>query len=187
MAHSEWIQLTSTAVDAINGIVPTLIASHSHLLYQSTLTSLIPIYLPLILPHGVDKLRVATSSLLPPLFEKLSDGKDRISKPAEEALIRFAQLILSDPSSSASSNLSSSGRGKEKESAIQIYERLLAGVLEGKNPRGKVGAMRVLVGVRVESRTLGLKALLPLLVALLEDGDGSVRDEAKSVSIFLIK
>jgi CLIP-associating protein 1/2 len=60
-------------------------------------------------------------------------------------------------------------------------------VLEGKNPRGKVGAMRVLVGVRVESRTLGLKALLPLLVALLEDGDGSVRDEAKSVSIFLIK
>lgn len=53
--------------------------------------------------------------------------------------------------------------------------------MEGKQARGKVGAMRVLVRVR-EGRGVGLKHWLPVLVALLEDSDGAVRDEAKIVS-----
>jgi hypothetical protein len=53
--------------------------------------------------------------------------------------------------------------------------------MEGKHARGKVGAMRVLVRVR-EGRGVGLKHWLPVLVALLEDSDGAVRDEAKIVS-----
>ena len=170
------------AIDAINGLIPTLIASHSHLLYQSTLTSLLPTYLPHLAPLGLEKVRSTAVAILPSLFDKLSDGKDRVSKPAEEALVRFAQTCLADTPLSSSATLTSSGRGKEKESPAQIYERLLTDVLAGKNPRGKVGVMRVLVGVRAQSRTIGLKALLPSLVAALEDGDGSVREEAKSVS-----
>ena len=100
--------------------------------------------------------------------------------------MRFAQLILADSSSFNSVSLTSSGRGKEKESPSQTFERLLSDVLAGKNPRGKVGAMRVLVGARAQSRTMGLKPLLPLLVASLEDGDGSVRDEAKIVRAFFV-
>ncbi|GHJ86862.1 hypothetical protein NliqN6_3264 [Naganishia liquefaciens] len=179
-------ELTVVAIDAINGLIPTLIASHSHLLYQSTLTSLLPTYLPHLAPLGLEKVRSTAVAILPSLFDKLSDGKDRVSKPAEEALVRFAQTCLADTPLSSSATLTSSGRGKEKESPAQIYERLLTDVLAGKNPRGKVGVMRVLVGVRAQSRTIGLKALLPSLVAALEDGDGSVREEAKSTLIALL-
>lgn len=112
-------------------------------------------------------------------MDKLADAKERVHKPAEESLVVFGKTIFSHPSAAA--NLSSSGRGKEKESPVQVYERLITSVMEGKNPRSKVGAMRVLVGVRAETRTLGLKPFLPILVAMLEDSDGAVREESKSV------
>lgn len=92
----------------------------------------------------------------------------------------FGKQLFAHSSAGGGGNLSASGRGKEKESPAQLWERLVMGVMEGKNARGKVGAMRVLVGVR-ERRGGGLKAWLPILVGLLEDSDGAVRDEAKTV------
>lgn len=60
----------------------------------------------------------------------------------------FGKQLFAHSSAGGGGNLSASGRGKEKESPAQLWERLVMGVMEGKNARGKVGAMRVLVGVR---------------------------------------
>jgi hypothetical protein len=126
---------------------------------------------------------------MPPLLEKLNDAKERVHKPAESCLIDLGNAVFRKPSSSTSNtNLSSStgsvstGKGKEKETSVQMYERILVSAFEAKGSRSKVGGMRVLCGVRQQTRGLGLKMFLPLLVAMLEDGDGSVREEAKSVS-----
>ncbi|KAJ9096472.1 hypothetical protein QFC21_005294 [Naganishia friedmannii] len=185
--------LPPTSVDAITLLIPTLLTSHSHLLYQSTLTSLLPTYLPLIPSTPADKHRVAVHQIMPPLLEKLNDAKERVHKPAESCLIDLGNAVFRKPSSSsANNNLSSStgstatGKGKEKETSAQMYERMLISALEAKGPRSKVGGMRVLCGVRQQTRGLGLKMFLPLLVGMLEDGDASVREEAKSALIDLL-
>ncbi|KAJ9127352.1 hypothetical protein QFC24_000759 [Naganishia onofrii] len=186
-------ELPPTAVDAITLLIPTLLTSHSHLLYQSTLTSLLPTYLHLIPSTPADKLRAAVHQIMPPLLEKLNDAKERVHKPAESCLIDLGNAVFRKPSSSTiNTNLSSStgsvstGKGKEKETSVQMYERILVSAFEAKGSRSKVGGMRVLCGVRQQTRGLGLKMFLPLLVAMLEDGDGSVREEAKSTIIDLL-
>ncbi|KAJ9114256.1 hypothetical protein QFC22_005708 [Naganishia vaughanmartiniae] len=144
--------------------------------------------------RAADKLRVAVHQIMPPLLEKLNDAKERVHKPAESCLIDLGNVVFRKPSSSStsSSNLSSStgsvatGKGKEKETSAQMYERILVSAFEAKGSRSKVGGMRVLCGVRQQTRTLGLKIFLPLLVGMLEDGDGSVREEAKSTLVDLL-
>lgn len=173
-------------MDALTTLLPTLIASHSHLLYTSTL-DLLPAFLPL-LRANTDGLRAGTTAIVPALLDKVADGKERVYRPAEEALVRFGMELFAHHPSSAGGALSSSGRGRERDppasasaSAAQVWERLLLGTLEGKLARAKVGVMRVLVGVRSGTRNVGLKAWLPAFVAGLEDSDGTVRDEARTV------
>ena len=72
-------------------------------------------------------------------------------------------------------------RGKHKESVLEVYDRGLKEVLEGKHAKAKVEVMRVLLELRTEGK-LALKGWLPCLVDLLEDGEGPVRDQAREVS-----
>jgi hypothetical protein len=73
-------------------------------------------------------------------------------------------------------------KGKERETVQQMYERLLINTMEGKSPRGKVGGMKVVVGIREKRGALSLRPFMPLLAGYLEDGDSAVREGARTVS-----
>ncbi|KAJ9103654.1 hypothetical protein QFC19_004229 [Naganishia cerealis] len=156
---------------------------------ESTLTSLLPAYLHLLPSIPTDKPRTAVHQIMPPLLDKLNDAKERVHKPAEACLVDLGHAVYRKPllaNASLSSSTGSVAKGKEKENLEQMYERMLASALEAKGSRSKIGGMRVLCGVRQHTRGLGLKQFLPLLVGMLEDSDGSVREESKTTIIDLL-
>jgi hypothetical protein len=126
-------------------------------------------------------------TLMSPLLEKMNDAKDRIHVPAVDNLIALGEVVFSNlkptPDSSESA-LSSSAKGKEKETIQQMYERLLTNAMEGKSPRGKIGGTKIVTGVREKCTGLGLRPFMPLLVGYLEDGDSAVRESSRNVSRF---
>lgn len=150
-------------------------------------------FLPALIPHlPTDKLRLAVQTAGQPLIEKLADAKERVHRPAEDCLIALFQSIFRPSNAlSTSSTASSSGpKGKEKEDAPQIAERLLRDALTGRSSRTKLGAMKVAVGVKVGAggghSNMPLKPFLPLLVDNLEDADGAVREYAKESIVAIL-
>lgn len=68
-----------------------------------------------------------------------------------------------------------------------MWERSVRDVLGGKGVRGKVEGMKVISSMRAEGKgRLPLKPWIGPLVDLLEDGDGTVRDQAREVSLMLL-
>lgn len=116
----------------------------------------------------------------------MNDAKDRIHAPAVDNIIALGLAIYNNtkpgPESVSSDGTSTTlNKGKERETVQQMYERLLINTMEGKSPRGKVGGMKVVVGIREKSGALGLRPFMPLLAGYLEDGDSAVREGARTV------
>ncbi|WVQ97020.1 hypothetical protein IAU59_004130 [Kwoniella sp. CBS 9459] len=187
-------ELPESAIDPLTLLLPPYIRSSHPLLQSSTLSSFLPFFIPLIPLSPTSHLRLASLQILPALLEKLSDPKDRIHTAAANALfllgVRCFQAEPSHPPaapSSSTGSMSSSGKGKEKETLPQTWERCLKDTMMGKAWRSKVEAMKVLVRIRAElGAKVGLKMWLAPLVDLLEDGEGHVREQAKETVVALL-
>ncbi len=142
-----------------------------------------------------DKLGLATKVLVPGIWEKVCDAKERVHKPAEECLIILGRMVYRQDASTLSASSASSSSSHTSLSAAQdnFLANLLNHLSSNRSSRSKIGAMRVLKDVRSEEgdgkdgngKGLGLKGVLPSLVTLLEDGDGSVREGAREVCRFI--
>jgi CLIP-associating protein 1/2 len=98
---------------------------------------------------------------MPVLIEKLGDQKDKFRALATQGLHTFYSV------------------------APQEVERFVrTSAMSGKNPRAKEGALQWLLEAHRE-QGLQFRAYVPLLMELLEDADGMVRDAAKSTVIEL--
>ncbi|WWD18182.1 hypothetical protein CI109_102631 [Kwoniella shandongensis] len=205
-------ELPESAIDAITLILPPLVRNPHPLLHSSTLTALLPFFIPHLPLSPPSHLRLALLQVLPAIVERLNDAKDRIHDAASTNVFLLGKLAYqaessaSAPSSSststqASASSSSSGpslglgqstngnnnKGKEKETLSGLWERYLKDVMAGKGWRGKVEAMKVLIRIRGEvGSKMGLKSWLGVLVDLLEDGDGNVRDQARETVVALL-
>lgn len=159
------------------------------------LFSLIPAQIKLVAENDgtpqKDRARLLVQTLLSPLLERMNDAKDRVHTPAVDNVVALGLAIYSTPtkfgsesvtSDSAGSTTTTLNKGKERETVQQMYERLLINTMEGKSPRGKVGGMKVVVGIREKRGALSLRPFMPLLAGYLEDGDSAVREGARTVS-----
>ncbi|KAH7328367.1 clasp N terminal-domain-containing protein [Stachybotrys elegans] len=98
---------------------------------------------------------------LPVVIEKLGDQKDKFRSLAMQSLNTFYVVAPLD---------------------VERFIRNSA--MSGKNPRAKEGALQWLVDTHKE-HGLQFRSYVPLLMELLEDADGMVRDAAKSAVIEL--
>lgn len=100
---------------------------------------------------------------LPLVAEKLGDQKDKIRSTALQALNTFYSVAPAD-----------------------VERTVRNQALTGKNPRAKEAGMQWLLQTHKE-QGLQFRSYVPLLMDLLEDADGMVRDAAKSTVIELFK
>jgi len=183
-------QLSPGSIDAVTLLIPSLLASPTPTLLIPVLLSLIPAQIKLIANNDAtpqkDRARLMVQTIMSPLLEKMNDAKDRIHLPAVDNVTSIGLAIFGDSKAGAESVISDSassfGKGKEKETPQQTFERLLVNAMEGKSSKGKTGGMKVVVGIREKSSALGLRPFMPLLAGFLEDGDSGVREGARGVS-----
>ncbi|KIR43244.1 protein STU1 [Cryptococcus deuterogattii 99/473] len=193
-------ELPTNIIDPFLLILPPLIRTPHSLLLSSVLSSFLPYFLPLIPKHPTTHLRLALVQVLPALLEKLNDAKERIHSAAGNAIVILGELSWEAEPPVPTSNLNSSGslkpgslssstntKSKSHETLPHLWERYLKDVLQGKAWRSKVEGMKVLARVRSkEGAKMGLKSWLGILVDLLEDGDGNVRDQARETVVELL-
>ncbi|WOO85720.1 Protein STU1 [Vanrija pseudolonga] len=176
-------ELPDKTVDAITLLVAPFLRSPSHLLVTSALSAFLPAYIPLIpsaAPH-VHHLQLALVQLVPGLIERLNDPKDKVHEPASQCL-----ALLGNKAYEAESPAPSQ-KGKAKDGMASIWEKAVKDTLAGKNSRAKIVLLKLLLAMRSDkSSKLPLKPWLPGLVNLLEDGDGSVRDQARETVVALL-
>jgi CLIP-associating protein 1/2 len=168
--------------------VAPLLKSSSQLLLTAVLSNFLPIYLPL-LPASSQYLRLALIQFLPSLLDKLNDPKERIHSLASSSISTLGKQVYDDELGANGVGPTAVGaKGKEKETMVGFWERHVKETLGGKGARGKVEGMKMLTRMREEDEQgrFGLKPWIAPLVDLLEDGDGSVRDQAKEVSAIMV-
>ncbi|WRT65948.1 uncharacterized protein IL334_002899 [Kwoniella shivajii] len=184
----ELAELPESTIDPLTLIIPPLIRSSHPLLQSSILTSFLPFYIPLIPLSPSTHLRLALLQVLPALLEKLNDPKDRIHSTASLSVFLLGKSSSdSDIITSSSSSSSSTSQGKEKETLSQTFERYIKDILSSKLTRSKVETLKILIKLRSElGNKFGLKGWLSILVDLLEDGDGTVREQAKETVVALL-
>lgn len=175
-------ELPERTVDAITLVITPCARSSSHLLVTSTLSSFAPYFLPLVpTSSSQSHLRLAVSQLLPALIEKLNDAKDKIHEPARVCVALLGHKCYA--ADRADPSFLSASKGKEKAGIASSWEAMVKDVLAGRGVRGKLEALKMLLSMRGDTANpLPLKPWLPSLVNLLEDSDGSVRDQAREVS-----
>ncbi|WWC88149.1 uncharacterized protein L201_003054 [Kwoniella dendrophila CBS 6074] len=200
-------ELPSSTIDPLILLLPPLIRSSHSLLQISTLTSFLPFFLELIPLQPTTHLRLSLLQILPALLEKLNDSKERIySASSNSILILGKKSFESDPPSptttttthtlnGSSSSLASSSKVqnvsavkvKEKETLSQIFERYLKDTLNSKSWRSKVEILKLIIKLKSElGSKFSLKGWLSILVDLLEDSDGNVREQAKETVVALL-
>ncbi|PHH71361.1 hypothetical protein CDD82_6553 [Ophiocordyceps australis] len=104
-----------------------------------------------------------TPRCLPVVVDKLGDQKDKFRALAVTALCTMHGVAAAD-----------------------VERAVKTSALAGKNPRAKETAMQWLVQMHHE-QGMQFRAYVPLLMELLEDADGAVRDAAKGAVIDLFK
>ncbi|KAK0557336.1 suppressor of tub2 mutation [Tilletia horrida] len=129
-----------------------------------------------ILPSSVAHVRSAVTHLMPILIEKLGDQKERVREASRKALVQLGLSSFTvSPPPEANSGAGGLRKGKDLETPLMIFERLLR-----ENALGAKAAR-----VKEQDR-FPVKLLLPSLVTLLSDADPSVREGSKNslVSLF---
>ncbi|EPQ31293.1 uncharacterized protein PFL1_01478 [Pseudozyma flocculosa PF-1] len=126
--------------------------------------------------------RLLVSSVTPSVIEKLGDQKERIREAARNALVELGRAAYGV----SGAQLASSGKGKEVESALGIFERLLReGGLAAKFARVREQAVQVLGPLRQLCERYPVRPLLPYMVDLLADADPSVREASRTTIVAL--
>lgn len=120
-------------------------------------------------------LRLALTQLLPGLIEKLGDPKEKVHSFARECVVCLGRKVYEGDIQSL--------KGKQKEGDVGIWETAVKEALSGRSARAKMECLKSLLEMRSDtSIKVPLKPWLPVLVDLLEDSDGTVRDNAREVS-----
>ncbi|KAN0062589.1 suppressor of tub2 mutation [Thecaphora frezii] len=128
--------------------------------------------------------RLLVSSITSSVLEKLGDQKERIREAARNVLVELGRAAYGV----SGAQLASNGKGKEVESALGIFERLLReGGLAAKFARIREQAVLVLGPIRRLCEKYPVRPLLPTMVDLLADADPAVREASRTtlVSLFL--
>ncbi|KAL7423564.1 suppressor of tub2 mutation [Cryptotrichosporon argae] len=174
--------LPPTTLDALTLTVAPFLRSSSQLLVTSTLSNFLPSYLPHLPADPPAHVRLALASFLPALVERLG-GTDRKTPAAAGECV----LLLGKKAHEADGAAGLLGaRGREKESAVAAWESGVLDALRAKVARQKLEAIKVVVALKGEEKRMRLASWLSPLVALLEDGDGSVRDQARESLVALL-
>lgn len=100
---------------------------------------------------------------MPVIIEKLGDQKDKMRSLAAQAMTTVYGIA-----------------------PAEVERSVRNTAMSGKNPRAKEASMHWLVAMHKE-QGMQFRAYVPLLMDLLEDADGMVRDVAKSTVIELFK
>ncbi|ODO07599.1 hypothetical protein L198_01180 [Cryptococcus wingfieldii CBS 7118] len=195
--------LPESTIDPFLLLLPPLLRTPHSLLLNTVLSTFIPEFLPLIPHQPTSHLRIALLQVFPALAEKLNDAKERVHAAAGNDIFVLGEISWkADPplptssfgpnsgksalSHGTTSKLGSSGP-KDKETLSALWERQMKDVLQGRAKIAKVEAMKVLVKLReAVGGKMGLKGWLSVLVDLLEDGDGTVRDQARETVVALL-
>ncbi|TKY88871.1 hypothetical protein EX895_002112 [Sporisorium graminicola] len=132
-----------------------------------------------ILNHNV-RMLINSVSLL--VIEKLGDQKERVREAARTALIELGNAAYTI----SSGHLTTSGKGKETETPLGIFERTLreAG-LAAKFARIREQSVLLLPILRQNCEKYPVRPLLPITVELLLDADATVREGARSTLVSL--
>ncbi|WWC96688.1 hypothetical protein V866_003560 [Kwoniella sp. B9012] len=183
-------EIPDSTIDPLILLLPPLIRSSHPLLQISTLTSFLPFFIPLIpdSPSSLSHLRLTLLQVLPALLEKLNDPKERIHSASSNIIFLIGRkCFVVDPPHPSLGSSGTKGKEKEKESLSQTFERMLKDTLNSKMWRPKVESLKILSRLRMElGSKLGLKGWLGILVDLLEDSDGNVREQAKETVVALL-
>ncbi|SPO31029.1 related to STU1 - component of the mitotic spindle [Ustilago trichophora] len=175
--------------DAVTSAVKVAL-KHANQSLSSASLSFIPTYASMIysgdgseshsiLNHNV-RMLINSVSLL--VIEKLGDQKERIREAARTALIELGNAAYAI----SSGHIMTSGKGKETETPLGIFERTLreAG-LAAKFARIREQAVLLLPILRQNCEKYPVRPLLPITVELLSDADATVREGARSTLIAL--
>ncbi|KAJ1017761.1 hypothetical protein NDA16_005079 [Ustilago loliicola] len=175
--------------DAVTSAVK-LALKHANQVLSTASLSFIPTYASMIysgdaseshsvLNHNV-RMLINSVSLL--VIEKLGDQKERIREAARTALIELGNAAYAI----SSGHLITSGKGKEIETPLGIFERTLreAG-LAAKMARIREQTVLLLPILRENCEKYPVRPLLPTMVDLLSDADATVREGARSTLVAL--
>ncbi|CDZ97991.1 CLASP N-terminal domain [Phaffia rhodozyma] len=132
--------------------------------------------------HTQTHLRSILHAFLPTgngVIDRLAEPRERLRELARESLV-----ILGETSALTSKSLAGSAAGKEEITVLNLWEKAMREQgLSSKNVRIKEQSILALGQVRAGNSTFPLKPYMAVLVDLLEDGDGAVRDTARETVI----
>lgn len=191
--HSLQAQLESAGyvveADAVTSAVKVAL-KHANQSLSTASLSFIPTYASMIysgdgseshsiLNHNV-RMLINSVSLL--VIEKLGDQKERIREAARTALIELGNAAYAI----SSGHLTTSGKGKETETPLGIFERTLGEAgLAAKFARIREQSVLLLPILRQNCEKYPVRPLLPITVELLLDADATVREGARSTLVTL--
>ncbi|EST08791.1 CLASP N-terminal domain protein [Kalmanozyma brasiliensis GHG001] len=191
--HSLQSQIESAGyvveADAVTSAVKVAL-KHSNQALSTASLSFIPTYASMIYSgDGTDtqsvlnhNVRMLVNSVTLLAIEKLGDQKERIREAARTALIELGNAAYAI----SSAQLTSSGKGKETETPLGIFERTLReGGLSAKMARVREQSVLLLPILRQNCEKYPVRPLLPITVELLLDADATVREGARSTLVSL--
>ncbi|KAI3483189.1 hypothetical protein L1887_53969 [Cichorium endivia] len=191
--HSLQSQLESAGyvveTDAVTSAVKVAL-KHANQALSTAALAFIPTYASMIYSgdgtesHSVlnHNVRILVNSVGPLVIDKLGDQKERIREAARTALIELANAAYAI----SSGHITTSGKGKETETPLGIFERSLreAG-LAAKFARVREQSVLLLPILRQNCEKYPVRPLVPITVELLSDADATVREGARSTLIAL--
>ena len=191
--HSLQSQLESAGhvveADAVTSAVKVAL-KHANQSLSTASLSFVPTYASMIysgdgseshsiLNHNV---RMLINSVGVLVIEKLGDQKERIREAARTALIELGTAAYAI----SSGHLTTSGKGKETDTPLGIFERTLREVgLAAKFARVREQSVLLLPILRQNCEKYPVRPLLPITVELLLDADATVREGARSTLVTL--
>ncbi|GAK66531.1 uncharacterized protein PAN0_013c4753 [Moesziomyces antarcticus] len=191
--HSLQSQLESAGyvveADAVTSAVKVAL-KHANQALSTASLAFIPTYASMIYSgdgtesHSVlnHNVRMLVNSVGLLVIDKLGDQKERIREAARTAIIELANAAYAI----SSGHITTSGKGKETETPLGIFERSLreAG-LAAKFARVREQSVLLLPILRQNCEKYPVRPLVPITVELLSDADATVREGARSTLIAL--
>ncbi|CAE7123154.1 unnamed protein product [Rhizoctonia solani] len=139
-------------------------------------------------PNLQHEIRLAFTSFLPSggVFDRLGDVRDRARDAAKAAIVSMASLAVPHGSLTQSASFRGKDSHRGQETPMMIFEKAFReNGFGNKVARVREQSIQCLATIRETHPKFPLRPYVTLSVELLEDGDGSVRDAARTAVISL--
>ncbi|PWN49554.1 ARM repeat-containing protein [Violaceomyces palustris] len=179
--------------DSITFALKTTIRNPHQALVAASL-SFLPSYVSALCPHETSSaqpnhhqshhdIRALVTGTVPTVIERLGDQKERIRESARKALVELGRAAYLTSPTSSHAHLA---KGKEAETALGIFERILRDHgIGAKFARIREQSMLALSPLRTACEKFPIKPLVPVMVEHLSDADPGVREAARTSLISL--